>query len=98
MTRSLPESLSKVQGRESLIFPTYVAFSTNFPNICNDYLLANVIDSFLLLFWQTKAISPVLWILFLTKYDKMSSHLLKKRFWVKDRGSNETLGKIEADF
>ena len=58
MTRSLPESLSKVKGRESLIFPTYVTFSTNFPNICNDYLLANVIDSFLLLFWQTKTISP----------------------------------------
>ena len=87
MTRSLPESLSKVQGRESLIFPTYVTFSTNFPNICNDYLLANVIDSFLLLFWQTKAsdfsrpaptrFSPLLfmflWILFLTKYDKIMS-------------------------
>ena len=28
----------------------------------------------------------------------MSYSLLKKRFCVKDRGSNETLGKIEADF
>ena len=28
----------------------------------------------------------------------MSQRLLKKRFSVKDRGSNETLGKIEADF
>ena len=34
----------------SLIFKTYVTFSINFPNIYNDYLLANVIDSFLLLF------------------------------------------------
>ena len=28
----------------------------------------------------------------------MSLRLLKKRFSVKDRGSNETLGKIEPDF
>ena len=28
----------------------------------------------------------------------MSKSLFKKRFSVKDRGSNETLGKIEADF
>ena len=28
----------------------------------------------------------------------MSYSLLKKRFSVKDQGSNETLGKIEADF
>ena len=28
----------------------------------------------------------------------MSKSLLKKRFTVKDRGSNKTLGKIEADF
>ena len=45
------------------------SWKLDFPNICNlfrrfskdtynDYLLANVIDSFLLLFWQTKAISP----------------------------------------
>ena len=27
----------------------------------------------------------------------MSKSLLKKRFSVRDRGSNETLGKIEAD-
>ena len=60
----------------------------DFPNICNDYLLANVIDSFLLLFWQTKAsdfsrpaltrFSPLLfmflWILFLAKYDKIMSY------------------------
>ena len=51
MTRSRHESLSKVQGRESLIFQTYVTFSIDFPNIYNNYLLANVIDSFLLLFW-----------------------------------------------
>ena len=28
----------------------------------------------------------------------MSKSLLKKSFTVKDRGSNKTLGKIEADF
>ena len=78
MTRNLHESLSKVQGPESLIFQTNVTFSIDFPNIYNDYFLSNVIDSFLLLFWQTKAISPVLWILFLTKYDKMSSKFAQK--------------------
>ena len=51
MTQSLHESLSKVQGRESLFFQAYVTFTIDFPNICNDYLLANVIDTFLLLFW-----------------------------------------------
>ena len=51
MTQSLHESLSKVQGRESLIFQTYATFSVDFPNTYNDYVLANVIDSFLLLFW-----------------------------------------------
>ena len=44
MTQSLHESLSKVEGRESLIFQTYVTFSIIFQNIYNDYLLANVID------------------------------------------------------
>ena len=33
MTRSLHESLSKVQGRESLIFQTYVTFSVDFRKI-----------------------------------------------------------------
>ena len=47
MTRSLHELLSKVQGQESLIFQTPVAFSIDFPNIYNGYLLASVIDSFL---------------------------------------------------
>ena len=51
MTRSRHESLSKVQGLESLIFQTHVTFSIDFPNTYNDYLLANIIDSFLLLFW-----------------------------------------------
>ena len=51
MTQSLHESLSKVQDRESLIFPNIVIFSIDFPNTYKDYLLANVIDSFLLLFW-----------------------------------------------
>ena len=51
MTRNLHESLSKVQGRESLIFQTNVTFSIDFPNIYNDYFLSNVIDLFLLLFW-----------------------------------------------
>ena len=36
------ESLSKVQGRESLIFQIHVTFSIDFPNVYNDYLLANV--------------------------------------------------------
>ena len=48
---NLHESLSKVQGRESLICQTYVTFSIISQNIYNDYLLSNVIDSFLLLFW-----------------------------------------------
>ena len=43
--------LSKVQGREILIFKIYVTFPIDFPNIYSDYLLANVTDSFLLLFW-----------------------------------------------
>ena len=51
MTPSRHESLPKVQGRESLIFQTYVTFSMDFPNTRNDYLLANVIDLFLLLCW-----------------------------------------------
>ena len=51
MTQSQHESLLKVQGRESLIFQTYVTFAIDFPNTYNDYLLADVIDSFLLLFW-----------------------------------------------
>ena len=38
------ETLSKVQGRESLIFQIYVTFSIDFPNIYSDYLLANVTD------------------------------------------------------
>ena len=45
------DSLSKGHGQESLIFQIYVTFSIDFPNIYNDYLLANVADSFLLLFW-----------------------------------------------
>ena len=46
-TRS--ESLSKVHGRESLIFQIYVTFSVDFPNIYNNYFLylANVTNSFL---------------------------------------------------
>ena len=51
MTLSRHESSSKVQDQESLIFQTYVTFSIDFPNTYNDYLLAIVIDSFLLLFW-----------------------------------------------
>ena len=38
------ETLSKVQGRESLIFQMYVTFSIDFSNIYSDYLLANVTD------------------------------------------------------
>ena len=33
MTRNLHESLSKVEGRESLIFQTNVTFSIDFPDI-----------------------------------------------------------------
>ena len=85
-TQSLHESLSKVQGRESLFFQAYVTFTIDFPNIYNDYLLANVIDRFLLFilvnegdFYRSapKRFSPLLfmflWILFLTKYDKIMS-------------------------
>ena len=39
------ESLSKGQGRESLIFQIYVTFSIDFPSIYNDYLLVKVIMS-----------------------------------------------------
>ena len=52
LSRSRYESMSKVQGRESLIFQTYAAFSVDFPNTYDDYVLANVIDSFLLLFFM----------------------------------------------
>ena len=45
MTRSLHRSSSKEAVE------TYVTFSVDFPNILSDYLLANVIDSFVLLFW-----------------------------------------------
>ena len=41
------ESLSTVYGRESLIFQIYVTFPVKYI----DYLLANVADPFLLLFW-----------------------------------------------
>ena len=51
MTWSRHGSLSKVQGRESLIFQTWLTFSIDFPNTYNDYLLASVIDSFLLWAW-----------------------------------------------
>ena len=51
MTRSLHESLSKDQGRKSLIFQTCVTFFIIFQNIYNDYFLSNVIDSIFLLFW-----------------------------------------------
>ena len=79
---SLHKSLSK---KAALIFLTYVTFSIDFRNIYNDYLLANVIDSFLLLFWLTKAISPARRLrishpsvhvpldIVLTKYDKTIS-------------------------
>ena len=51
MTRSRHESVSMVQGRENLIFQTYLTFFIDFPNTYNDYLLTNVIDLFHLLFW-----------------------------------------------
>ena len=35
------ESLSKVQGRESLIFQIFVSFSIDFPNIYNDHFIAH---------------------------------------------------------
>ena len=40
----------EVSRSGKLDFPN-VIFSINFPNIYDDYLLASVIDSFLLLFW-----------------------------------------------
>ena len=46
MTRSRHESLSKVQGRESLIFQTYVTFSIAFSNRYDDYLLAMLLIHF----------------------------------------------------
>ena len=117
MTWSLHESLSKVQGGESLIFQTYVTFSIDFQHIS---LLANVIDSFFVVLVNegdfsrpapTRFSLPLLfmflWILFLTKYDKtgwvngMSQDELtcaQKEVFCKERGSNEKLGKIAADF
>ena len=44
------ESLSMVHGRESLIFQIHVTFFIDFANIYNGCFLANVTDSFLLLF------------------------------------------------
>ena len=85
MIRRLHESFSKVQGRESLIFQTYVTFSISFPNIYNDYLHSNVIDLFFFILVNEgdfsrlapTRFSPLpfmfLWILFLTKYDKIMS-------------------------
>ena len=58
MTRSRHESSSKVQGRESFIFQAYVTFSIDFSNTYNDYLLANVIDSFLCYFGKRKRFLP----------------------------------------
>ena len=59
MTRSLHESLSKVQGRESLIFQTYVTFSIDFPKIHITIIcLPMLLIHFFCYFWQTKAISP----------------------------------------
>ena len=81
MTRSLHESLSKVQGRESLIFQTYATFSIDFPNTYNDYLLAMLLIHFFCYFGKRKQFLPsgayafltssvhVPWMLFLAKYD-----------------------------
>ena len=86
MTPSLHESFSKVQGRKSLIFQTYVTFSIIIFSkyLYNDYLLPNVIDSFVILVNKGNFSRPeptcfssllfmFLWILFLTKYDKIMS-------------------------
>ena len=43
------ESLLKVQSRENLIFQIHVTFFSDLPNTYNDFLLANVNDSFILL-------------------------------------------------
>ena len=83
MTRSLHESLSKVQGRENLIFQTYVTFSIDFPkiHITIIFLPMLLIQFFILAkegYFSHPAptrISPLLllflWILFSTKYNKI---------------------------
>ena len=64
MTRSLHESLSKVQGRESLIFQKYVTFSIDFPNV---HITIICLPMFLIYFFcyfgKQKAISAA-WHLF----------------------------------
>ena len=73
------ESFSKVQGRERLIFHVRVTTYIDFPNKWNDYLLASVFDSFLLVISVNEGDSSrpaptrvhVPWMLFLTKYDKI---------------------------
>ena len=54
MTQSRHESLSKFQGRESLIFQTYVTFSIDFPNTYNDYLFAMLLIHFFCYFGKRK--------------------------------------------
>ena len=81
MTRSLHESLSKVQGRESLIFLTYVTFSIDFPIyitiICSPMLLILFFYYFGKDHPKPTRFSPLLfmflWRLFLAKYDKIMS-------------------------
>ena len=69
MTRSRHESeLSKVQGRESLIFQTYVTFSIDFPNTYNDYLLAMLLIHFFCYFGKRKRFLPSGAYAFLTSF------------------------------
>ena len=52
------KSLSKVQGRESLIFQIYVTFSIGVPNIYDHYLFANGTDSFACYFDRRRRFAP----------------------------------------
>ena len=87
---------------EKVRFSKYMKpFSINFPNINNDYLLCNVIDSFLLLLvsegdFSRPAPTPCLHVfhvpldtvfnkMWLKKRCKMNTSLLVKRFSVRDR-------------
>ena len=72
MTRSRHESLSKVQGRESLIFQTYVTFSIAFSNRYDDYLLAVLLIHFFSYFGKQKRFLPSGAYAFLTSFVHVS--------------------------
>ena len=82
MTRRMQGSLSKVEGRESLIFQTYVTFSIDFPNthitiICLIHFFCYFVKKGDFSRPAPTRFSPLFFIfpriLFLTKHDKIMS-------------------------